>query len=83
MKQIKTIENSLASSFDFEVNQALSEGWNLVRRYINGEYFIAELEQEIITEEERCCDNCRYNHTRGDREPCASCNENADKWESP
>lgn len=81
MKQIKTIEEMTAGVFDLEVNKALSEGWKLVRRYVNGEYFIAELEIEEITEDEKCCENCRYVNFSSDRNPCLSCRD-ASKWEA-
>ena len=80
MKQIKTIEEMTAGVFDLEVNKALSEGWKLVRRYVNGDYFIAELEQETITEAERSCENCKHFDKRPHERPCCDC-EDASKWE--
>ena len=94
MLQIKTIRNRLdnAKSFDKEVNTALAIGWTLTRREVlqpmaqseNTTTHImlyAELERVIITEDERCCDNCKYGLQDGG-EPCDSCDEETwDKWE--
>lgn len=62
MLEIKTIIETIGEAliFDREVNEALTEGWGLVRRdfilYSNpigcGVYLYAELEREIETEEE-------------------------------
>lgn len=52
MKQIKTIYCRDAEHFDRTVNQALKEGWQLTRRAFDQFGFIAELEKEIVTEEE-------------------------------
>ena len=61
MLQIKTVMNSFPSEFDKEVNEALADGWALVRRYYTSDlYHTAELEREIITEDERNCDNCKH-----------------------
>ena len=95
MKQIKTIKNRLdnAASFDKEVNAALAEGWQLTRRDVlqpkaqseNMQTYTmlyAELEQEVITEAERCCENCKHYHKEPEDEPCIHCNKDADKWEA-
>ena len=82
MKQIKTVCNPSTEPFDNEVNAALADGWTLTKRYILGSgYFVAELEREVITEAERCCENCRYYDTDPEAEPCASCSDDCDKWE--
>ena len=80
MKQIKTIRKVHPEDFDKEVNDALSEGWTLVRRGIFPSYFVAELEREIITEAERCCDNCAHCDKPGSSMPCADCKD-ASHWE--
>lgn len=83
MKQIKTIMTRIDAPgmFDQEVNEAIAEGWEMTKRYTIPSFFIAEMEGEIITEAERCCDNCRHSTTPGHMEPCASCNDNASNWE--
>lgn len=44
--KIKTVFNQSAAYFDAEVNEALAEGWHLVRRFSDQpEGFIAELVQ--------------------------------------
>lgn len=83
MKQIKTIIDKSASAFDKEVNQALREGWELVKRYCEGYGFIAELEREEITEDERTCENCKHSTSSAAVEPCLSCDEKCSKWEDP
>lgn len=80
MKQIKTIEEMTAGAFDLEVNKALSEGWELVRRYMNGENFIAEMEKNDITEAERCCANCKHCDKLAGMAPCHTCMD-ASNWE--
>lgn len=80
MKQIKTIRKVHPEDFDQEVNDALSEGWTLVRRCVYPSYFIAELEREFISEAERSCDNCKYCDLPNTRKPCADC-EDASHWE--
>lgn len=86
MLQIKTIHDTDPAAFDEAVNTALMEGWTLTRRLTgpegNAPGFVAELEQEIITEAERCCENCRHYDSLPHTEPCRSCGENADKWEA-
>lgn len=96
MLQIKTIKRPFnhMDSFDEEVNAALAEGWRLTKRAVIGPYQIetdafnvwimlyAELERYVITEAERCCENCRYCDCDSRLEPCINCNDNADKWEA-
>jgi hypothetical protein len=83
MKQIKTICHASTEIFDNEVNAALTDGWTLVNRYtLPSEYFVAELEREVITEAERTCDNCRYRDQEENMEPCRNCSKDADKWEA-
>lgn len=94
MKQIKTIKNRLdnAAEFDKAVNFALAEGWTLTKREVlqpkaqseslqSYTMLYAELEREIITEAERCCENCLYWAAGAHQDPCLSCSEDADKWE--
>lgn len=82
MLQIKTIHNTDPAAFDEAVNTALAEGWTLTRRLTGpGPGFVAELEKEIITEGERCCENCAHYEKGVGVEPCLSCSEDADKWE--
>lgn len=58
MLQIKTISNQKKAEFDAEVNAALADGWELVRRDClilgadRSPYLYAELEREVIVEEE-------------------------------
>lgn len=95
MKQIKTIKYRLdnAEGFDKEVNEALAEGWTLTARkvllppsqpntstYLNFMLY-AELEKEIITDAERCCENCKHGDLSADIEPCINCSDNANLWE--
>jgi hypothetical protein len=94
MLQIKTIKNRLdnVESFDKEVNEALRDGWRLTRREVLQpaaqaiEYtyimLYAELEKEIVTEAERCCENCKHRMQDASIEPCASCSDDCDKWEA-
>jgi uncharacterized paraquat-inducible protein A len=95
MLQIKTIKNRLdnASAFDEAVNAALAEGWRLTKRDVICAHahptgvtlhtmLYAEMEREEITEAECCCENCKYYEQSASTEPCLSCGENADKWES-
>jgi hypothetical protein len=95
MKQIKTIKYHLdyAEGFDKAVNEALCEGWSLTSRKVllppsqpnSGIYFnfmlYAELEKEIITDAERCCENCKHFDLPSDAEPCIKCSDNASHWE--
>lgn len=86
MIQIKTIHHRIDESvkFDDEINAALAEGWRLTKREFVTGYCVlyAELEREIITEAERCCDNCKYCDYAPGKEPCASCKEDAENWEA-
>lgn len=94
MLQIKTIAKRIddAKEFDAEVNAAIAEGWVLVKREVlqplahptNGisrRMLYAELGRETITEDERTCDNCKHHGLSSLAEPCASCTQEADKWE--
>lgn len=91
MKQIKTIKSRIdyAEDFDRHVNDAIAEGWELKRRefipsYTSNSYTIlyAELERGIITEAERCCENCAHYITPSHNPPCCDCSEDCDKWEA-
>jgi hypothetical protein len=83
MLQIKTVHNRLDNSeaFDTAINVALAEGWVLTKRELIPSYvaLYAELEREIITEAEQCCENCAHYATPNGKEPCLSCD--GDKWE--
>lgn len=96
MKQIKTIVTRLNSNekFDAAVNEALRDGWWLVKREVlqppaqpttGTDYFntmlYAELEKDIITEDEKRCENCAHYDNPPDAEPCKNCSDSADKWE--
>ena len=93
MLQIKTIKSRLdnAGSFDNEVNEALADGWTLKRRRVlqplaqSGTYtyimLYAEFEKEIITEDEKTCENCKHFPIPEQLEPCVSC-PNGEKWEA-
>ena len=96
MKQIKTITERLgdAEHFDAMVNEALQEGWRLTKRKVlmpraqGGERFTfimlyAELEKEVITEEERNCGNCKHCGAHISKEPCVSCGVGFSRWEDP
>lgn len=80
MLQIKTIRRADPCEFDEAVNEALLEGWVLTRRLTGPDHFVAEMEQVIITEVEKCCDNCKHGFLSAQREPCARC-EDASHWE--
>ena len=85
MLEIKTITENTSFHFDHEVNKALSEGWELLRRecYITGSdratTFYAELERIVDDaedeEEEFEVDLPRWIVTRNPRNPyrCSSC----------
>lgn len=80
MKQIKTIRRAEPEDFDREVNAAFAEGWTLVRRSLYPDGFLAEMERDIITDAEKCCDNCAYCDYPNTRKPCADCDD-ASHWE--
>lgn len=82
MKQIKTIYNRDPAVFDDKVNKALEEGWGLVRRTFDAQGFLAEMEREIITEAERCCENCAHFAQSSNRPPCDTCSEDCSNWEA-
>ena len=87
MKQIKTIvrDASKVEAFDKDVNEAIAAGWTLTKRDVWNPYsglgidyhrcLYAELEKNIITEAERCCDNCLHEPESPDVDPCFSCEE--------
>ena len=81
MLQIKTIYTRDPDKFDEKVNAALAEGWTLSRRTFDPQGFLAEMEMVVITEAERCCDNCAYCDHDATLEPCVSCDDDASKWE--
>ena len=82
MLQIKTIREKDPYVFDSYVNEALREGWTLARRLTSPDCFIAEMEKEVITEAEQCCENCKHKHVSPEREPCLSCSETGSEWEA-
>lgn len=79
MKQIKTIHHRIDESvkFDEEINAAITEGWQLTKReFVPGYCMLyAELEREVITEAERCCENCAHFDCAPSKEPCCSCED--------
>lgn len=87
----KTPSNLEVQDFDNRVNAALAAGWVLVRRdyfhpvdtsqYYHPRTLYAELEREIITDDERSCDNCQHCLVSNLVDPCLSCDENCSKWE--
>ena len=85
MKQIKTIREQNPDKFDKRVNDALADGWYIVRRLASHDGFIAELETVVITEKERGCENCKYTDQPGYMEPCTECGNGMvgypTKWE--
>lgn len=83
MKQIKTIKTRIETpeEFDQTVNDAIAEGWELTKRYTIPSFFIAEMEGNVITEDERVCENCLHRYKHLDEEPCQSCGDDASKWE--
>jgi hypothetical protein len=85
MNLIKTIAETKATNFDAAVNAAIEEGWHLTKRLImptpHGICLYAELEREVITPAEQCCENCKHYDSDVDEEPCRSCSDLADKWE--
>ena len=85
MKQIKTIKEQNPDKFDKRVNDALAEGYYIVRRLANQEGFIAELEINVVAEKERGCENCRYGDTDACLGPCSDCEDGMNgyptKWD--
>lgn len=91
MKQIKTVTVRIdaAEQFDKEVNEALTEGWMLIKRDVlppfdGTQHFVhrmlyAELEKDSITEAEKCCANCEHSERDGHESPCCYC-EDASEW---
>lgn len=79
MIQIKTIRRADPCEFDEAVNEALAEGWTLTRRLTGPDHFIAEMETVVITEAEKCCDNCKYSEYAAQTFPCCAC-EDASHW---
>ena len=84
MIEIKTITEKAPHHFDRAVNEALTEGWELVRRecFITGSdratTFYAELErivEEPEDEEDHSTDRAEWLRTRNPREPyrCSAC----------
>lgn len=84
MLQIMTIKEQDPVVFDNTVNAALADGWKLVRRtsIVALGFFLAELEKETITEDEKTCESCKHHDIHPEYEPCASCSEDCDKWEA-
>jgi hypothetical protein len=96
MKQIKTIMATIEGpeaikDFDNKVNELLAEGWTLVKRELlpavdfgcayQPHTLYAEMEEETITDAERCCENCKHFDLPPDAEPCTKCDDNASRWE--
>lgn len=91
MKQIKTVTVRIdaAEQFDKFVNEALAEGWTLIKREVLPPFdgmhqfvyrtLYAELEKDTITEAERCCANCEHSERAGHEIPCRDC-EDASEW---
>lgn len=75
MIQIKTIMEQNPEKFDKRVNEALAEGWYIVRRLANHDGFIAEMETQILTEKERTCENCKYHGFDPNWGPCLDCED--------
>ena len=73
MKKIMTVYEADPKKFDEMVNTAIAEGWGLEKRTFNQYAFIAELERDILTEEEKTCENCKHYSKSSDQEPCLSC----------
>lgn len=95
MKQIKTIRRRLDDNTEFDeaVNDALKEGWQLTKREVlqpraqgpitySNIMLYAELEREAVTEEERCCENCRHFDKQSIDEPCINCSNDCSLWEN-
>ena len=94
MLKIKTIVKKIyeAEQFDAEVNEAIEHGWKLTKREVllphahsrdthTTTKLYAELVMEIITEKERCCENCAHCCKGPKEDPCRRCSEDADMWE--
>jgi hypothetical protein len=98
MKQIKTIlvKVEQLEEFDKRANNALAEGWTLVKREVLQAYdsatcifhrmLYAELEREIVEEKqsepkERECGNCAHYGTAVYDYPCTVCRD-CNKWEA-
>lgn len=86
MQEIKTITDNLSTRFDLEVNDALKEGWELVRRdcFVTGSdratTFYAELSRHIMPYEtdpelDEYEDEAHWHLTRDPRLPyyCSAC----------
>lgn len=95
MKQIKTIVTDLMEGkiFDQKVNEAIENGWVLIRRDVlvpHGQhrlsFLYAELERELKAEaetdepKEHECGNCAYYGTAVYDYPCTNCVD-GNKWE--
>ena len=90
MLEIKTITENTAHKFDKAVNEAMLEGWELVRRecFITGSdratTFYAELERIVDEPEvEYSADVAKWVLTRNPRNPyrCSSCGYTAnEQW---
>lgn len=91
MKQIKTIVTDLMEGkiFDQKVNEAIENGWVLIRRDVlvpHGQHRLsslyAELKAEAETDEpkEHECGNCAYYGTAVYGYPCTNCVD-GNKWE--
>lgn len=102
MKQIKTIYKELnprfsngpqIQEFDDELNNALKEGWKLIRREVLPPHtgmdhdihrtlyaeLVREEPEEVQGDDPHRCFNCKYGDTVGG--PCNDCDMNFDKWE--
>ena len=89
MLEIKTITEIMPHHFDKAVNDALAEGWELVRRecFITGSdratTFYAELERvvEEPEEEDHSCDAAHWIIIRNPRNPyrCSECGYTANE----
>lgn len=82
MLQIKTIKEKDPYIFDSYVNEALRDGWTLSRRLTGPTDFVAELEKEVLTDDEKSCENCKHRQKAAIMEPCLSCSDDCDKWEA-
>lgn len=86
MLRIKTIVHHDSKTFDEQVNTALMEGWTLIKREViqtspTTWKLYAELETVVITESEKCCENCLHFEKDGSDLPCNAC-EDASNWEA-